>query len=422
MASITISKRGNKYQYKFEIAKVNGKRKYINKCGFKTKAEAYEAGVEAYNEYKTAGVPFKECNMSYSDYLDYWIENYCKTNLKYNTISCYETLIRLYIKPRIGMFKLSTITGIALNEYITNLVKEYDLSRTYFKNILKVVKGSFRDACNLYGFIKYNPAQQIRLPKIDRIERDPKHLYEQKDIDMILEQFKDDAPFIGAFLVGCFTGMRTGEIFALTWNDIDLDNGIINIQHNVYDKKDDGKGRWYIGTTKTNTGTRQIFIGNILIEALKKFKQRQDELKKLYGKDYIYYHLEDVKNEYGKSVENRIVINNNNYENEILNLVFTKDNGKYVGTDLLRYPFKKIHKELNLKDYRFYDLRGSYATKSVNNGSAMKDVSELLGHKDPSTTQKYYINSNEESKKKVTEIVDKIINSNVINNAIKFEL
>ena len=99
MASVRISKRGDKYQYQFEITKVNGKRKYINQCGFKTKAEAYEAGIKAFNEYQSAGVPFKECKMSYSDYLDYWVEHYCKTNLKYNTISTYETLINLYIKP-----------------------------------------------------------------------------------------------------------------------------------------------------------------------------------------------------------------------------------------------------------------------------------------------------------------------------------
>ena len=97
MGNVYIQKRGKVYQYQFAIAPVNGKRKYINKSGFRTKSEAIEAGNKAYNEYKTAGVPFKECNISYSDYLDYWLENYCKVNLKYNTIQSYKSLINKYI-------------------------------------------------------------------------------------------------------------------------------------------------------------------------------------------------------------------------------------------------------------------------------------------------------------------------------------
>ena len=76
MAQVNIEKRGNVYQYRFEIAPQGGKRKFINKSGFKTKSEAQEAGNIAYTEYINAGVPFKECKLSYSDYLDYWLDNY----------------------------------------------------------------------------------------------------------------------------------------------------------------------------------------------------------------------------------------------------------------------------------------------------------------------------------------------------------
>ena len=149
MGSVNVQKRGKVYQYQFEIAPIKGKRKFINKSGFRTKAEAIEAGTKAYTEYQNAGVPFKEQKISYSDYLDYWVKNYCKTNLKYNTIQAYETLIKKYIKPYIGKYRLSTITSVRLNTFITELCEEYDFSRAYFKSILKVVKGSFRDACDL---------------------------------------------------------------------------------------------------------------------------------------------------------------------------------------------------------------------------------------------------------------------------------
>lgn len=90
--------------------------------------------------------------------------------------------------------------------------------------------------------------------------------------------------------------MRTGEVCGLTWDDIDFEKETINIQHNVYDKPKDGKGRWYIGTTKTETGTRKIHLSQTLKIALQNYKKKQDYFKKIYGRRYIYYNVEDVKN------------------------------------------------------------------------------------------------------------------------------
>ena len=420
MAEVRVMKRGKVYQYQFEIASVNGTRKYINKSGFKTKAEALESGNIAYTEYINTGQPYKESKLSYSDYLDYWLDNYCKTNLKYNTIQSYTTLINKYIKPKIGKYRISNITSVALNNFITDMVNEYNFSRVYFKNLLKVLKGSFRDACNLYGIIKYNPALTIRLPKIDKVEEDIKHLYSLEEIDRILDRFKDNATFTASFLTSCYTGMRTGEVFALTWKDIDLENGIIYINHNVYDKPKDQFGRWYIGSTKTVRGTRKINIGNTLVTALLNFKKRQEMLKKLYGKEYKYYCIEDVKNEYGKVIEQRIVLNKN-HESENLDLVFTRDDGTYTGTDLIRYPFKVIREELNIK-CRFYDLRGTYATKILNNGTEIRDVADMLGHRNIETTENYYISSTENNRRDAVLSFDRLTSSDTINKAIKFEI
>ena len=421
MSSIRITKRKDVYQYRFEIASENGKRKYINKSGFKTKAEALEAGTIAFNEYINAGKPFKECKMSYSDYLDYWIDNYCKNNLKYNTIQTYSTLAKKYIKPYIGHYRMCNITSLTLNSFINDLVNRYDFSRDYFRNMLKIIKGSFRDACNLYGFIKYNPALTIRMPKMDIEKKEDKHLYTKEEIDLILNRFKDDSTFICAFLTACFTGMRTGELFALTWEDIDLEKGIINIKHSVYDKPKDKFGRWFIGSTKTESGKRKIYIGETLNIALSNYKELKERLKELYGKDYKYYHIEEVKNDYGKVIENRIVLNKNCGEKK-LNLVFTKDDGTFTGTDLIRYPFKVIHEELGIKRCRFYDLRGSYATKVLNNGTEIKDVANLLGHRNVETTENYYIRSIEDNKRNAVNEFDSKNTTEVIKSVIGFQI
>ena len=56
---VNVRKRGKVYEYRFEIASSNNKRRWLSKSGFRTKLEAGEAGIQAYNEYLNAGIPFK---------------------------------------------------------------------------------------------------------------------------------------------------------------------------------------------------------------------------------------------------------------------------------------------------------------------------------------------------------------------------
>ena len=121
MGNVTIQKRGNYYQYKFEVAKVDGKRKFVNKSGFETKEEAIKAGNLAFAEYLNTGLSFKETTISFSDYLDYWYENYCETTLKYNTRRTYKTIMDKYLKPELGKFRLSALSSVKLNSFIVEL-------------------------------------------------------------------------------------------------------------------------------------------------------------------------------------------------------------------------------------------------------------------------------------------------------------
>ena len=198
--------------------------------------------------------------------------------------------------------------------------------------------------------------------------------------------------------------MRTGEVFALTWNDIDLDNRIIKINKTVDAKDKETNGRWYLGTTKTIWSKRNVYICDTLYNILLDYKNTQDNYKKQYAKKYKRYVLEEVKNKYGKLVEYKIV-ENNSRRNKV-DMIFTRKDGTYSGTDIVKYPFKIIHHELGIK-CRFYDLRGSFATISLRNGCEIKDISEVLGHKRIETTEKYYISSTEKDKMTVVINFDK---------------
>lgn len=223
-------------------------------------------------------------------------------------------------------------------------------------------------------------------------------------MELILNRFKNNKEFIISFLTACYTGMRTGKVFALTWDDIDLDNRIIKINKTVYAKDKEEKGRWYLGTTKTVGSQREVYICNTLYKILLDYKKIKDDYKKQYSKNYKKYVLEEVKNKYGKLVEYKIVESNSRHNK--VDMVFTRKDGIYSGTDIVKYPFKIIHHELGIK-CRFYDLRGSFAIISLRNGCEIKDIAEILGHNRIETTEKYYISSTTEDKKKVTEIFEK---------------
>ena len=160
---ISVRKRGNVYEYSFEAGKVNGKRKRISKSGFKTKNEALVAGYQKYNEYINGEIK-QESNISYSDYLDYWMKEYFEINYKYSTAKRYKETFET-IKKEIGKYRLNAITPYLLNQ---TLLKLYQRTGTEdsLRNYQKVIKSSFRDATNYFGFLTQDPAVNLQIPRV----------------------------------------------------------------------------------------------------------------------------------------------------------------------------------------------------------------------------------------------------------------
>ena len=205
--------------------------------------------------------------------------------------------------------------------------------------------------------------------------------------------------------------MRTGEVFALTWNDIDLDNRIIKMNKTVYAKDKEKNGRWYLGTTKTIGSSREVYICDTLYSVLSDYKKLQIKYKKECGKKYKEYILKEVKNKYGKLVEYKVI--GSKSRNNKIQMVFTRKDGTYSGTDIIKYPFKIIHHELEI-NCRFYDLRGNFATKTLRKGCEIKDISKVLGHSRIETTENYYINCTKDNLKDVSNSFEKELGLNMV--------
>lgn len=418
---VSVRKRGNVYQYQYDIAPINGKRKRVTKSGFKTKSEAEKAGMIAYNEYMQTGHDFKPSTMSYSDYLDYWLKEHCYINLKYHTIQAYENIIKNHVKPRLGFYMLSQITTSTLQEFINNIYVEKGFSKNFLKNIMKVLKTSFSYATDVVGFVKENPALKVRLPKYDVPDKDPAHIFTKKEIDMILERFKNSHCVYYAFLTAYYTGLRVSEVFGLTWEDIDFDKKTLRVNRNILIKNQAGgtkkrlvKGKstgiWYFGTCKTPSSYRTIEISDTLVKALKEYKEEQEQQKIEYGDSYIKHYAKEVLNPYTNKPEIKIV--NAAAELDIalpeVHLVFVKKTGNFEGTDTVKYPFKVIHYELGIP-CRFHDFRDTHATRLIEAGADIKAVSKRLGHSTIKTTYEIYVRVTNQMEKDVVNKFEEFV-------------
>ena len=399
---VNVRKRGNVYEYNFDVAKIEGKRKRITKSGFKTKAEALKQGTIAYNEYLNTGRKFVSNEMSYSDFLDYWLDNHCKINLKYHTIEAYSNIVKTHLKPNLGFYKLSQITKPTLQDFLNKIYAEKAYSKNFLNNIRKVLKCSFNYAVD-NEYVKVNPAANLKQPKYDEPPKDVAHIFTTEEINTILDRFKNNHCVYYAFLTAYCTGLRIAEVFALTWDDIDLNNKTITVNKNILKKNQVGGTKqrhisgnsttvWYFGTCKTQTSYRTIPIGETLLKALKEYKEEQEVHRLNYGDTYMKHYKKNVINPYNNKPEIKIV--NAYAEIDValpeVDFVFVKNNGVYEGTDSTKYPFKVIHYELGIP-CRFHDFRDTHATKLIESGADIKAVSKRLGHRNIDITYNIYV-------------------------------
>ena len=190
MASVNVRKRGDKWQYQFEAAIVDGKRKQITKSGFRTKKEALEAGTKALAEYNSCGLSFVPSEISFNDYLDYWIKEYAQVNLKETTVNNYIKKIRLYIKPELGIYKLKALTPAILQSYINKKFNE-GFSRNTLLVLKGILSGSLNYAVQPLEYIKFSPMAAVRLPLKRAIPDTPtrkkeKHIITEEQFNNIL--------------------------------------------------------------------------------------------------------------------------------------------------------------------------------------------------------------------------------------------
>lgn len=398
MASVNVRKRGDKWEYRFEAARVNGKRKHISKSGFRTKKEALEAGTLALVEYTNGGVVHNPSDISLSDYLELWMNQYVKVNLRHKTISSYQGIINNHLSPKLGHFRLSSLSPSILQDF-ANELKFRGFSRRHVVNILSLLSSALDYAIEPLQYIKHNPMKLVKLPKIERAPKQ-RIVLDQADWVRIISRFPFGNKYHIPLIIGYHTGLRISEVFALTWDDIDFDNKQIIVNKQIVKfKQGSDKAKWCFSPPKTKSSIRVVKVGDSLLDILKAEKTRQAKNRLLYGEFYTFYSLSKIDDNTHSFHENK--------QGDV-RLVCVGDDGHFVTTDSFKYCSRVIHHELKL-EFDFHSLRHTHATILVENGADIKNVQARLGHEKIETTLQTYVHDTEAMAERSVDIFERAI-------------
>lgn len=404
MSNVRTRKRGKYWEYEFDAAKVAGKRNRISKSGYKTKAEAVAAGAAAMAEYNSSGIKFIPSEMSYADFLDYWIESYCLITLKKTTLDNYKKRIKAHIKPSLGAYKLTSLTTAGLQKFINSKIEAQ-----YSLNTLSVLRGILTGSLQYavrQNMLKNNPAREIRIPTERSTEslqlRSAPHRYLPPDvIEKIFERFPEKHPSHIPLMLGYRCGLRLGEAFAITWDCVDLEKGQIYINKQV--QWNPAEQWWFFTNPKFNS-FRTIDLDNSLLELLRRERKRQDKDRAYYEDMYTVYYENDVRG---------LVTSPDQASSATpIKLMLVRQDGSYIQARTMQHASSVIHYELGVKDFTFHSLRHTHATMLAEAGMPQKYTQQRLGHKDISVTLKYYTHLTD----KMSEIGGKILESMFADN------
>lgn len=277
--------------------------------------------------------------------------------VKKSTFAAYSLIVETHLQPAFG--NLTAVTEKDVQDFVLQKLNG-GLSQKTIKDMLIVLRMILKFGAKK-NYCVYAPIEVIFPTDRERQELEVLSIANQKKIMRFVEEnftFRN----LGIFI--CLsTGIRIGEICALTWDDIDTENGVIHIRKTIQRiyVKENGikKTELLIDTPKTATSMRDIPMIKDLYEILK-------PLKKVVNNDYFVLTNEATPTE----------------------------------PRTYRNYYKKLLDKLGIPPIKFHGLRHSFATRCIESKCDYKTVSVILGHSNISTTLNLYVHPNYEQKKK----------------------
>ncbi|OMD35136.1 MULTISPECIES: site-specific integrase [Paenibacillus] len=357
----SITKVGTKFRVTFDFG-TDSKGKRIRKyTSASSEAEAKKLLNEfEYNQQRNLLV--QTTKMTFSEFLEHWIEKYVKYNCEETTIYGYRNIIFKHIIPFLGNFELQKLQPAHIQQYYKYLMDDKLLS----PNTVHKHHACIRKALD-YGlkqqFVHRNVSDAVTLPKKERFVGQS---YTREQLNILLDRVKNTKLELPVYLAG-YLGLRREEIVGLQWKYINFKDRSIQIA----EVRTSAGSKEIVKAPKTEQSKRVLYMTDELFEVLTKARERQEEYKWMLGDEYI----------------------DSGY-------VYIQDNGKPYRVNTLTEQFGLFLERNVLPKIRLHDLRHTFASILYEAGVDLKAISEALGHSDLATTNKIYTHRFDKTHKK----------------------
>lgn len=378
MAGIRTRKRGKTWSYSFEAGNINGKRKVIEKGGFASQDDAFDAGVEAYSAWKHGCIGVTAKKTLLSDFFDQWVHTICPTRVRDSTVHLYDAMVRNHINPHLGRIALQDLTPLMIDRWASHLMQTDNLSYSSAKTTLAILQAGLKYAVYPAGIIRSNPAQYISIPAKAAKKVVKRTIISPERFDSLLESYPPGTDLYIPIMLFYHTGLRLGEALGLRWSNIDFQSETITIDHQlVYVPSLHG---YYLRPPKTITSSRTIRIGGELLAELAAWKVMQACNAIIFENNFTYNYLD--------ATDNRVLTGSRQLRSRYpeLDFVCTYEAGKFIRPS-------RVSVLLQREGLNSHSFRHTHATTLIENGAPAKGVAGRLGHASINITEQVYIHN-----------------------------
>lgn len=375
-------RKDGRWEGRFIIGRTkNGKAKYKSVYGstyLETKNKLHSSMVSEQNSAELSQNVSEKSEL-FSDILTDWLST-IQPHVRESSYNKYLNQISKNIIPYLGEKRMSEIDTSSLQQYIATLTSEGNcqrkaLSPKTVQDTLSVLRrvfyyagtNNYKSNCNFQNL--YIPSVQCKLTVFSRQEQE----------QMVSYLMHSTLPSDMGILLTLFTGLRVGEICALTWDKVDLDTGFLRVECAMQriqnlSEPDLSKTKIVITKPKSLSSIRNIPLPEFIISYLQPFRQSGEEF------------------------------------------LLTGSSEKFIEPRALQYRFGRLLEDLNIRKLNFHALRHTFATRCVEAGFDVKSLSEILGHSNVNITLNRYVHPSDEMKLQNMNKLELLFNvKNVVN-------
>ena len=371
--------------YRF-IVTVDGKRKAQKRVKdemgkpYKTEKQAAKAREKAISMEKTRMLLPPQKKIVRRTMEDVYKE-YCEIGREekaYATKKKQDSLWNNYLLERFGDRYVDEITVAEVNDYLSELYCVYHLAYGYVESFLKQFYLIFGQAysrnymsVDTYNKLCVNKNGKIRMPKKKSTDVHDIEAFSKEELQ-IMDKYFSGKQVETAYIIGKYSGLRIAECYGLTWDCIDLENGIIKVEKQMKTQE----GLVKLLPLKTVNARRKVYMNSELKTYLTNLKEKVQEYEVIYA-------AQRQQNE-------MFILNIDETKISSLELVNTLPNGKIQTEWAIKHHARPLREHYKI-DFKFHTLRHTYGTTLAMLNTPSHVLANQMGHGKNSSAFKYYL-------------------------------